>query len=422
MKTLRYYRLIIALGLIFATLGVPLVAQAQNPTIVFLDDFTDGELDNNPTWTYSNTAWSIINGQLHHDGAITDGSGRYRTIFDSTINEIIQPLDYLEMSYYGYLKSVGNPQIGTGIELHLVGQGGAYMLRLQKGATSGANVNFFSFALSYTTPNGWVDLIVSNFEPTYDQGYVIKAIRQNGIWTLYVDSQVIGSAADPLQITTYNRFFNDVIGSVIIDDVTLKTLPANSLDTTPPTITWVGDIDDVDNFYFGFVPAAPTCTADDPSGVDGPCTVTGYASTLGAHTLTARAQDTVGNVATETRNYTVIPWMLTGFYQPVDMNGVYNLVKNGSTVPLKFEVFAGSTELTDVTDIKSLTYAQTSCNANAITDEIETLATGSTSLRYDVASGQFIYNWKTPKTAGLCYRMTLTTLDSSTLVAYFKLK
>lgn len=110
---------------------------------------------------------------------------------------------------------------------------------------------------------------------------------------------------------------------------------------------------------------------------------------------------------------------LKGFYQPVDMNGVYNTVKGGSTVPLKFEVFAGSTELTNVADIKTLSYAQTSCNAIAITDEIELTATGNTSLRY--SGGQFIYNWKTPKTTG-CFRVTVTTIDGSTLVAYFKLK
>ncbi len=119
----------------------------------------------------------------------------------------------------------------------------------------------------------------------------------------------------------------------------------------------------------------------------------------------------------------VLPWTLKGFYQPVDMNGVYNIVKGGSTVPLKFEIFVGNTELTDVaTTIKGLTYTQTSCDANVITDEIETTGTGGTSLRYDVASGQFIYNWKTPETAGKCYRVTMTTFDGSSLVAYFKLK
>ena len=195
------------------------------------------------------------------------------------------------------------------------------------------------------------------------------------------------------------------------------------IDKTAPTITWAGDINNGDSFYFGSVPIAPTCTASDStSGLDGSCVVSGYAATVGSHTLTATAKDNAGNQAAETRSYTVNAWTLTGFYQPVDMNGVYNTVKNGSTVPLKFEVFSGSTELTDIAYIKSLTYAQTSCDVTVITDEIETIATGNTSLRYDTTTGQFIYNWKTPNTAGKCYRVTLSTFDGSLLTAYFKLK
>jgi hypothetical protein len=91
-------------------------------------------------------------------------------------------------------------------------------------------------------------------------------------------------------------------------------------------------------------------------------------------------------------------------------------------VPLKFEIFAGPTELTDIAYIKSLTYAQTSCEANATTDEIELTATGGTSLRHDAIAGQFVYNWKTPSNAGKCYRVTMTTIDGSSLVAYFKFK
>ena len=83
---------------------------------------------------------------------------------------------------------------------------------------------------------------------------------------------------------------------------------------------------------------------------------------------------------------------------------VYNTVKNGTTVPLKFEVFAGSAEKTTIETVKSLTYAQTACNTTAITDDIETVATGATVLRYDATGGQFIYNWKTPSTTGKCYR------------------
>jgi hypothetical protein len=95
------------------------------------------------------------------------------------------------------------------------------------------------------------------------------------------------------------------------------------------------------------------------------------------------AKDYAGNEATGTRSYTVLAWTLTGFYQPVDMNGVYNIVKGGSTVPLKFEIFAGTTELIDVADIKSLTSAETACSANTVTDEIELTATGGTSRWYN---------------------------------------
>lgn len=157
---------------------------------------------------------------------------------------------------------------------------------------------------------------------------------------------------------------------------------------------------------------------DDASGVS----ISTSFNQIGEHTIGLRVTDSVGLSDIDTATVIVLPWTLKGFYQPVDMNGVYNLVKGGSTVPLKFEIFAGSTELTNIADIKSLTYAQTACNANAITDDIETTATGGTILRYDTFGGQFIFNWKTPTTAGKCYRVTLTAIDNSTLVAYFKLK
>jgi hypothetical protein len=103
------------------------------------------------------------------------------------------------------------------------------------------------------------------------------------------------------------------------------------------------------------------------------------------------------------------------------MNGVFNIVKNGSTVPLKFEIFAGQTELTDTSNIEYLKYGPVACNATAPTDTIETLATGGTILRYDLTGGQFIYNWKTPNLLG-CFSVTMKTIDGSSLTAYFKLK
>ncbi|MEW6086418.1 MAG: ABC transporter substrate-binding protein [Chloroflexota bacterium] len=244
----------------------------------------------------------------------------------------------------------------------------------------------------------------------------LTAAQEDAIQLLHLENNTWVDVTDAGYPDTTN---NVVCGTVTSFSPFAVMIPQ---DATPPTITWLGNIDDGDSFYYGFVPAEPTCTADDPSGVDGACAVTGYSSAVGPHTLTATARDTVGNVGTEYRSYSVLPWRLQGFYQPVDMNNIYNTVKGGSTVPLKFELFAGSNELTDPAYLKSLTYVIVTCNASTPTDEIESTITESTGLCYDPDTGQFIYNWKTPKNPGVCYRLTLTTDDGSTLVAFFKLK
>jgi hypothetical protein len=121
--------------------------------------------------------------------------------------------------------------------------------------------------------------------------------------------------------------------------------------------------------------------------------------------------------------YTVLAWTLSGFYQPVDMGGVLNTVKNGSTVPLKFEVFAGAAELSNTSVVESFSVKGITCpGTNVLTDDIELTTTGGTSLRYDTTGGQFVQNWQTPKKAGVCYSVTMKTIDGSSITASFKLK
>ena len=193
-------------------------------------------------------------------------------------------------------------------------------------------------------------------------------------------------------------------------------------DATAPEVSLIGGPADGESYYFGSVPGAPTCDASDAtSGLAGACTLSGYSNLVGTYTVTASASDNAGNSASDSATYSVLAWTLSGFYQPVDMNDVYNVVKGGSTVPLKFEVFAGSTELTDVNVVKSFTFASVVCGTGVGEDLVELTTTGGTSLRYDLPEDQFIQNWKTPKTTG-CFKVTMTTLDGSSLVAYFKLK
>ena len=151
-----------------------------------------------------------------------------------------------------------------------------------------------------------------------------------------------------------------------------------------------------------------------------------YRNNINVGTATASASyagDVNHTSSSNSKNFAIAAWTLSGFFRPVDMGGVWNAVKNGSTVPLKFRIYAGGVEQTKVSAVKSLMYLQISCTAlgaSAADAPITTLATGGTVLRY--TDSQFIFNWKTPSGAGKCYRVTMTAADGSTIQAYFKMK
>ena len=131
-----------------------------------------------------------------------------------------------------------------------------------------------------------------------------------------------------------------------------------------------------------------------------------------------------------------------GFYAPVGVPNSYfvaapgqpptahctttmwNTVKGGSTVPLKFNVFAGTVEKTSTSDIQSFTVAKLpTCSSDPYEDPVDVTTTGGTSLRYDTIEHQFIQNWKTDKVnQDSYYRATVRFMDGSTISAFFKLR
>jgi len=201
------------------------------------------------------------------------------------------------------------------------------------------------------------------------------------------------------------------------------TVTGINVDETNPTVGFNGG--PAATYYYGNDPVAPICVGSDAvSGMD-TCVIdsSNAGSSVGPHSYKATATDKAGNTATATLNYTVLPWTTKGYYAPVNMGDVWNTVKGGSTVPLKFELFAGSTELTSTSAIKSFTQKTVACpGANAATDEIELVTTGGTSLRYDATAGQYMQNWSTPKKPGTCYQAVMTAQDGSTISANFMLK
>ena len=105
------------------------------------------------------------------------------------------------------------------------------------------------------------------------------------------------------------------------------------------------------------------------------------------------------------------------------MGNVVNIVKGGSTVPLKFNVYdCHNVEITSTSYIlgQSAQFAEYPCGASNEVPLEDVPNTGATALRYD--GNQFIQNWKTPTTKGKCYVVRITTIDGSYIEAYFKTK
>ena len=232
-------------------------------------------------------------------------------------------------------------------------------------------------------------------------------------------TQTVRSSGEGAAVEVSSPAFTDRAGNT--------TTPAGAvtkifkIDKTAPVVpTFVGGPSG--SVYFGDAVAVPTCTSSDSGSGLFSCAVTGGGSTVGAHAWTATATDNAGHTSTATLAYeVVVPWSTKGFTAPVDMGGVFNTVKGGSTVPVKFELFDGTKELID-TGLVKLSASKVPCSSAGQVDDIEVLASGSTVLRYDTAAGQFQYNWKLPTGAGTCYELKMSPEGGRDVTALFKLK
>jgi hypothetical protein len=187
--------------------------------VVFHEDFEDGDWTNNPEWVVHGGRAYIQDGQLHHDGVMADGSGRYLSYFNSYSQ--IPPSDTLKLSFSGYLKSEGNPQEGRGIHLSLISETGRYDLRINNGYTSGFPINLYTISIIYHYQGQIKELIATSFVPARNTWYNVIGERQNGVWYLYVNNELIGQNIDPVGIDNFYQTHLSLVGSVIVDNITV---------------------------------------------------------------------------------------------------------------------------------------------------------------------------------------------------------
>jgi len=156
-----------------------------------------------------------------------------------------------------------------------------------------------------------------------------------------------------------------------------------------------------------------TCTSGGTNGAT--ITITG----IGTCTVTA---DQAGNVnykaAPSVSRTFAVSYNFTGFFAPVDNNGVCNVAKAGSAIPVKFTLHGYQGMNIFASGYPKATTG--TCSASN-TDAIEETATSSQSgLNYDATSDQYVYVWKTDKAwAGKAILLTVRLSDGTDHTARF---
>jgi predicted extracellular nuclease len=136
-------------------------------------------------------------------------------------------------------------------------------------------------------------------------------------------------------------------------------------------------------------------------------------------TVKVKVTDAFGNFTVDEATVYVL-YNFTGFFQPVDNLPVFNSVKAGQAIPVKFSlngnhglsIFSAGYPKSDVI----------ACNSTDPVDGIEETATaGGSSLSYDPLTDQYNYVWKTDKLwANACRQLVVKFVDGTFQRANFK--
>jgi hypothetical protein len=139
-----------------------------------------------------------------------------------------------------------------------------------------------------------------------------------------------------------------------------------------------------------------------------------------SQTLSVSFQPSDANYTSATKSVTVAvlyPW--SGFSSPVDNTGTLNTAKAGVAIPVRFSL--GGNQPAPVVASGYPTVQSAACPAWP-TDAIEeTVSASASSLKYNAATGQYVYTWKTSKGwANGCRRLTFQFKDGTRRDATFK--
>lgn len=145
-------------------------------------------------------------------------------------------------------------------------------------------------------------------------------------------------------------------------------------------------------------------------------------STPGAHTFTVTATDNAGNSSSVSRTYTVSgSYTFVGFKAPLKNPTYVNVVDDGTTVPVKWQLFGpGGGVVRDLSAVTSITRTTMACGSCGAEHFVPTTTAGSPSgLSYDLANEQFVYQHAVAEGTGGCESLKFTFADGSSREVWF---
>ncbi|PNY80085.1 HYR domain-containing protein [Deinococcus koreensis] len=236
--------------------------------------------------------------------------------------------------------------------------------------------------------------------------------------TVSVSCDKASGATFPLGTTTVTCSATDGAGNKATGSFEVKVQ-----DTTAPVLAAHANVT-----AFATANGVATVTYTNPTATDAISTPTVSCTpassspfSVGTKVVTCTATDAAGNASTSTFNV-IVAYNFTGFFQPIDMGNVYNTVKVGSAVPVKFKL--GGNQGLSIFAPGFPNATSVNCSTSTL-DDIEELSAATVSgLSYDATSGQYNYVWKTSSAfkAGSCYQLNVKFIDGNTQSALFKFK
>lgn len=255
----------------------------------------------------------------------------------------------------------------------------------------------------------WIDgnhghcALGANEQPIIDGFYQKFLLGQNGTWDVHVYPQTSGFT--DLDYKRWTWWWGTGNPSFPDDP-----------DTTPPSITLDSPIDGATYLLNSAVAANYSC-ADTGSGISscgGPVASGNNidTSTAGVHQFNVNATDVAGNTSSRTVRYTVVyTFSFVNLLNPP----AQNTASAGSTVVVRYQLKdANNSSVSNLNSFSSLNSFPASCVTLVSTGEAEQVSSAGNGLRYDSATGQFIFNWKTDKSwSNSCRLLELTLADGT---------